>query len=381
MNLYYNSKQKIRNIQRLISNLLDGDFPLDSGKIALGELRKVFDDCELSLDRANRLNDSASKRNEANRINGKIYRCLPILGFILRSTNVRNAFELLDPLQSIADAVLLGKPRLLLSSEWDYVPFAYPQSLDELRNFVLIGLPASEAGSGLLVPLAGHELGHAVWRNRAIGGGAHATLQDRCQELYEHNLAEFKRYFPEYDATDIDYKEVLPYKIGDSVAYALAQAEELFCDMFAYALFGESYILAFAYILAPGSGRMPSFDYPANSTRVKVLQDIAKEEGVVISPWNDLAFATEAPRGSPRDRFVLRMAETSVKELTSSLWETVKNLVKVARIRRPKVSDAAAHLGSYRLELPAHEPHCLGDIINAGWIRYHELQEATDVSD
>jgi hypothetical protein len=83
---------------------------------------------------------------------------------------VRNAFELLDPLQSIVDEVLQGRPELLLSSEWDYVPFAYPQSLDDLRSFVLIGLPASEAASALLLPLAGHEIGHAVWRNLGIGG-------------------------------------------------------------------------------------------------------------------------------------------------------------------------------------------------------------------
>src|SRR5262249_36056001 len=160
---------------------------------------------------------------------------LPILGFILRSTNVRNAFELLDPLQVLADATLQGKPQLLLSSEWDYVPFAYPQSLDDLKSFVLIGLPASEAASALLVPLAGHELGHAVWRNRGIEGGAHATLQYRCEELYKRNFEEFKRQFPDYDANDMVHKELLPEAIAQSVEYAVFQAEELFCDLFAYA--------------------------------------------------------------------------------------------------------------------------------------------------
>src|SRR6266436_8682470 len=160
MSLFYSSKHKIRNIQRTIDGLLDGDFPLSSGRRALEKLRESFASLEAKLTRAHRLKDEDSISQLADHVNVKIYQVLPVLGFILRSTNIRNAFEILDPLQSLALSTLQGRPHLLLSSEWDFVPFAYPQSLDDLRNFVLIGLPASEAASALLVPLAGHELGH-----------------------------------------------------------------------------------------------------------------------------------------------------------------------------------------------------------------------------
>ncbi|WP_289465076.1 hypothetical protein, partial [Klebsiella pneumoniae] len=91
------------------------------------------------------------------------------------------------------------RPQLLLSSEWDYVPFAYPQSLEDLRSFVLIGLPASEAATALLLPLAGHELGHAVWKNRGIEGSTHATLQTRCEGLFNKDMGEFQKQFPDYN--------------------------------------------------------------------------------------------------------------------------------------------------------------------------------------
>jgi hypothetical protein len=150
MSLLHNSKHKLKNIRRTIDTLLEGYFPLSAGQKALLKLRDVFGELEKKLDRANRLKDSVTLGSIADTINLKIYQTLPILGFILRSTNARNAFELLEPLQTIADAALQGMPQLLLSSEWDYVPFAYPQSLDDLKSFVLIGLPTSEAASALL---------------------------------------------------------------------------------------------------------------------------------------------------------------------------------------------------------------------------------------
>jgi hypothetical protein len=131
MSLLHNSKHKLRNVQRTIDGLLDGDFPLGAGRNALLKLRDVFSELDRKIDRARRLNDTDALLQIASNINLKIDQALPILGFILRSTNVRNAFELLDPLQAIASAALQGKPQLLLSCEWDYLPFAYPQSLSE----------------------------------------------------------------------------------------------------------------------------------------------------------------------------------------------------------------------------------------------------------
>ena len=122
MSVFHNAKNKIRNIRRTIEGLLDGDFPLSSGQRALEKLDDVFAELEKRLTRAGKLQDHDLTAQVADNINVKVYQVLPILGFILRSTNVRNAFELVDPLQTLATAALQGSPQLLLSSEWDYVP-------------------------------------------------------------------------------------------------------------------------------------------------------------------------------------------------------------------------------------------------------------------
>ena len=380
MSLFYSSKHKIRNIQRTIDGLLDGDFPLSSGRRALEKLRESFASLEAKLTRAHRLKDEDSISQLADHVNVKIYQVQPVLGFILRSTNIRNAFEILDPLQSLALSTLQGRPHLLLSSEWDFVPFAYPQSLDDLRNFVLIGLPASEAASALLVPLAGHELGHAVWRKRGIEGTAHSTLQYRCEGLYATSIDEFKRHFPDYNENDIVYRELLPEAISQSVELGVFQAEELFCDLFAYALFGESYLYAFSYILAPGSGgRSPK--HPSYKTRIDTVRGIAKVEGHELPSLAALQFKDELESGNPRDRFVLRMAETSVSEVVPGLWSSIIKIVNDGHVCRPNNSYALAHVNDFKNDIPARNPVCIGDIINGGWLYYHEVQGARLLAD
>src|SRR6266849_4808476 len=108
MSLYHSSKYKLNNIQRAIELLLDGDFPLEAGKLALEKLQAVFSGFDKRLDLAEALGDAANLSQVTQNLNVKIYQALPILGFILRSTNVRNAFEMLEPLHAIAQAALQG---------------------------------------------------------------------------------------------------------------------------------------------------------------------------------------------------------------------------------------------------------------------------------
>ena len=46
-----------------------------------------------------------------------------IVGIIIRSTSVRNGFELYAPFLDICHRLLGDDARLILSSEWQYVPF------------------------------------------------------------------------------------------------------------------------------------------------------------------------------------------------------------------------------------------------------------------
>ncbi len=234
----------------------------------------------------------------------------------------------------------------------------------------------SEAASALLLPLAGHELGHAVWRNRGIGGSANASIQASCENAFGKpmNLEEFKKQFPEYNAEDIVYSQLLPEAISRTATYAAFQAEELFCDMFAYALFGESYLHAFAYILAPGSGVATGSRYPSHKKRIDVLRQIATKEGMVLPEFSSLGLTDQQMGGNPRERFLLKMAAFGVDEAVETLWTIVNSIVVDSNVRRPNPTNMARHLREIRMGIPAHDPACLGDIVNAGWAYFHELQ-------
>jgi hypothetical protein len=365
MSLYHSSKYKLRNILRTIDALLEGDFPLEAGRLALKKLQSVFDTFDGndgSLERARRLNDPANLAQVSQNLNVKVYQALPILGFILRSTNVRNAFEILEPLQAIAKAALQGNPQLILSSEWDYVPFAYPQSLENLKSFILIGLPASEAASALLVPVAGHELGHAVWRNQGIGAGLQNQLQTTCRAHYETNKEEFRKHFKDYNETDLVGRNVLPDAISESTVYASRQVEELFSDLFAYACFGPIYVRAFAYVLAPGEG-FSDAKYPTHTTRLNTIRKVAKDEGTDLPDVTELGFRIDGRRGDARHQFMIRMAELSVADVTDELWKIILSIAERAPLVRPTSELASLHLRNFQIGIPSAKVECIGDVI------------------
>ncbi len=370
MTVYSDAKIKIANIISTIDSLIEGQFENSAGESALKKLKMVFNQILGKLDRASKLRDLVPGQQLIEQLNLKIYQVMPILGFILRSTNVRNSFEFVDPIQSIANQALQGRPQVVLSSEWDFIPFAWPQSLEDLKSFVLIGLPASEASNALLIPLAGHELGHAVWRKRGIEGSAANTLSVHIEALYHNKMLEFRRAYTDYDPADLTRRYILDDCKGQSVEFAACHAEEIFCDMFSYALFGESYLRAFAYILAPGRSSGQSDKYPTNKTRVSILSEIAQDDGVQLPTLQELGFRFVSESSTVSDRFVYRMAEEGVERIKPGLWAAVKDVIAQGKIIRPNPANVNRHYSEFCAGSPASNPMCLGDIINAGWRFY-----------
>lgn len=70
------------------------------------------------------------------------------------------------------------------------------------------------------------------------------------------------------------------------------------------------------------------------------------------------------------------MAERSVSDIINGLWNNISTIISEGKIHRPVVSKSLTHLNEIRLGIPTHAPACLGDIINAGWSFYHELQNS-----
>ena len=99
---------------------------------------------------------------------GEIFAYHPLLGFVLRSTNVRNSFEIYRPILRLAASSCSAMTSIwCLSSEWSTRRNVY-RSYGALPGFVLLGLPQRNQCNPLSTPSAGHELGDTTWQRELL---------------------------------------------------------------------------------------------------------------------------------------------------------------------------------------------------------------------
>lgn len=113
--------------------LIEAEFPYSYSEEALNRIRRLFERKLKLLEQLDEQSDPGTVQQECALALRDLFNYVPLVGFILRSTNVRNAFEVFGPLLRLARNVLESqvardqrKTRLVLSSEWDYSPFIYP---------------------------------------------------------------------------------------------------------------------------------------------------------------------------------------------------------------------------------------------------------------
>src|SRR5436305_7686556 len=110
--------QKLQLVLEQVSRLLESEFPHNDSKEALELLKSVFEKDETRIEACIRSADLKLKEQACAEANFHIARFLPILGFSLRSTNTRNAFEFFVPLVRLARRILKrDDAKLILSSE------------------------------------------------------------------------------------------------------------------------------------------------------------------------------------------------------------------------------------------------------------------------
>jgi hypothetical protein len=205
-----------------------------------------------------------------------------ILGIIVRSSSTRNAFEFYSPFLSLCRAALDNECKLILSSEWDYIPFTFPQNLQELPNFVIIGLPASESDNTLVFPVAGHELGHSIWLKEKLQAKFQPILLTRVLEAFVENRTKLNELFPEVEGANLNSDIFAQYLISTSVTQALSYCMEFYCDFVGLYIFGESFLRAFEYLIAPTLSGQRSSSYPENRNRAKTIAVMAAKLGISI---------------------------------------------------------------------------------------------------
>lgn len=352
------AKRRIASFIEQIDVLAESSFPHDDGKNVLQTIRAQFLDLVRLVDLPPTANDDLADR-VCIHVAELISEYTEILGLVLRSTNVRNAFELHYVLKGLVERVLGQPTDMLISSEWAFVPFTYPIGIDLLPDVVLIGSPAPESENALIVPLAGHEIGHSAWRINnvevefagplmvavdaaiAAKGGAGSGQED---DLVMRSSA-----------------AVLRDRCAD---LALHQTEEIYCDLIGLFLFGSSYLYAFDYLLGPG-GADRSIDYPSDAQRMEILAQAAEELDIAVDPavrdrW------TRATCGEDHRRLA-SIVDDAVATAIDDLKAHVLAYMRGLGLEPPSTAGIDRVHAAFAVHQPYSELATLGEIISAGW--------------
>jgi hypothetical protein len=357
--------ERVVGVIAQLDALLAREFPYKSSEIALKKIKRYFSEqlkllqSNLSVPAARQLCDLTKK---------DVSNFLSIIGLLANSSNVRSIFEFHDPFWKLASRIISPEKlpssaniHLIISSEWKFSPFVYtrlPQNV--LQNFILIGLPASEAHNPLLFPLAGHELGHVVWD---VFSDSHAFIELRKklrQLCYEHAKGQTKG-----EQVDI---------FADRNAAALynnlsRHIIEFFCDCFGLRLFGEGFFWAFSYFFLPLKGDVytPSF-HPLPEVRFDLLNKARQAYKFDF----DIPESFELPPHSctPECRDLCKIC--------GELWDGIIDLAdKVIPTGKLRADPSGSHeekmriMANYQQLKPTSNISSVADVINAGWEIYN----------
>jgi hypothetical protein len=245
-----------------------------------------------------------------------------------------------------------------------------------LPGFVLIGLPAPESSNGLLVPLAGHELGHSIWSAQRLAGFLEGKLRDKVISQIRVHWADYQALHPDLKIkkTDLETHIFALQTWTPAVSWALAQSEESFCDFVGLRIFGESYLHAFAYLLSPGWEGPRPFGYPNLQRRAGDLKSAADTYGVMAQ--NDYPALFEdlpEPPGTSTDKsFLLSLADTASASILVDLINKAGEIVSDSSISLPSSNKVEEIYTRFKNVVPAQGCENLSNILCAGWKAFHD---------
>lgn len=369
------SIQRLRAEIKLVESLISNDFPYKYIREALHQIERLLRERLTFLEKINPVlvnKDVIETLGEESLT--LIVHTLRYIGFLLRSSDVRNSFELYNPLSLLVSKLIYtedGKtPKLILSSEWDYSPFTYihPKILG-MDDYVFIGLPASETGNALIAPLAGHEIGHNIWRTHKLENEFEGKLFDRICEIISNDY--WDKYSSQSDvlSTRDDLKGVLWFSVIQfKTRLAIAQLEELFCDFVGIYYFNKSFLSSYSYLLSPAIPGIRSARYPSNSDRVKAHMYACDKFGIEAPPdyeshFNDI----NNPAGMDLDLEIIGKACFSFLD---DILKLVKDYYVNASLNEYSMDRVKIILENFKLGVPCKEKESLTNIINAAWVFY-----------
>lgn len=354
-----------------IDRLIQSEFPSQSSKDAMSILQDRCSRFMVSFEDITIESSHYGREVILNRCEASLewlFTYLPILGFILRSTNVRNGFEAYGPLLRLAQSLMGQDIKLIVSSEWQLTPHTY-YPVTELPGFILIGLPSTESSNPLMIPLSGHEIGHAVWHLKRLNDKYNSQIRESI--LREIRDKEWKRYeelYPNIEKTELDGSWIGESTWTPAIQWALHQMEEMFCDLIGICLFAESYLYAFMYLIAPGT-RHRSLRYPNMKDRVRYLVSAASDFGVEIPTDFAQSFNPDKEDNfDQRIKFLLSMADNAAALNEADILQMVMEFT--SNSSTPERDDARVnHIVDEfkKFVVPTADPEAVVNIMCAGW--------------
>ena len=262
---------------------------------------------------------------------------------------------------------MLGEgAKLILASDWSYSPYTYIYpDLFPGQQFVIVSLPYSEAGHVLGLPLAGHELGHNVW---AADGLANEFTHQIAITINELLNGDFRDLYDEYQsgkaatqhAADDLFASGEPWL--DSLRYSIKQCEELFCDFFGIAIFGESYLSSFEYLTAPWSfERVP--EYPSMAERIAAQAQCAKSLGLRIPEYYDRSGLTAHVEAD----VILQIADVATRRQIAKLIDSAKSIISQRLPSHQTINETDRIAACFKVGRPATSTLTVSDVLNAAW--------------
>lgn len=362
------AKEKILAVVSQIEKLQALEFPYEEPKFTLSILKGLYEKDLHRLDDLDIDTDEEIRREACAHASARVALHYPLLGFILRSTNTLNAFEVYAPLLELCRQVYGSEARLIYSSEWMFSPFTYPATNADIPNCMFIGLPATEAGNSLILPLAGHELGHSVWRKPLTGvAGLLAALRSELTAAYHAHWARFQQVFStKSPKEDLLADLLLRRPWTQSYRLAARHIEELFCDLIGLRLFGESFIYSFVYLLAPTWGER-ALNYPSIFARVRAIEAASKRFNIDNKIDVAKLFTETTGQLSESDLFILNMADSASDAMIPKLVEATIAHLPDGLLHLPTSVERDRIIKQFKELSPATKVGSLGDIINAAW--------------
>ena len=357
-------KSQVESFLREISKLEASEFPYPHSREALQVIRRLFEDNQFALEILTSEIDPSIVSLLCNNAAGLVRESSEILGFLLRSTNIRNAFESYGPLLRLCQKVLGPETRLIISSEWSFSPFNFV-GFDPLESFVRIGLPATESANPFLLPLAGHELGHSVWKSRNLDSLVEPKILQSVLNLKNERQEDYNRLF--YGGQHVQESEIETRRnVSPALEWARGQLEEVFCDLMGLRLFSEAYLYSFADMIAPFQAFRTVF-YPNNEDRANVLVKMSNAWKIDVPSGYQSWFIAVPSQEQGSRQFLLSLADSARMALVEMITREVERALDGISYN-PRNADAVKDcLESLKIMVPIQKATGLSDILNAGW--------------